>query len=74
MFDGSLLHDNGSLWYICMLYVILVNIYCAVRLIFTVQCELSKLQINPFIFFFLCKTSENQCISWKTDGLARFTA
>jgi hypothetical protein len=39
---------------ICMLYVILVNISRVDQLIFTVQCELSKLQINlAKIFYFL---------------------
>jgi hypothetical protein len=33
---------------ICMLYVILVNTYRVNQLIFTVQCELSKLQIILF--------------------------
>jgi hypothetical protein len=51
-----------------MLYVILVNICRVNQLIFTVQCELSKLQINPVkIFHFSIKTT-------KTDRLERFTA
>jgi hypothetical protein len=41
---------------ICMLYVILVNICRVDQLIFTVKCELSKLQINFVNFFhFFCK-------------------
>jgi hypothetical protein len=36
---------------ICMLYVILANTCRVDQLIFTVQCELSKLQINLIIFF-----------------------
>jgi hypothetical protein len=45
-----------------MLYVILVNICRVAQLIFTVQCELSKLQINPVkIFHFSVKTAK---IGW----------
>jgi hypothetical protein len=44
---------------ICMLYVILVNACRVGQLIFTVQCELSKLQINPAkIFHFFCKKQQ----------------
>jgi hypothetical protein len=58
-----------------MLYVISVNIYRVDHLIFTAQCELSKLQINPDkIFYFSVKNSRNMFVSWKTDGLERFTA
>jgi hypothetical protein len=46
-FAGCLLHENWSLWlHIYILYVFLVNACCVDQLIFTVQCELSKLQIN----------------------------
>jgi hypothetical protein len=40
---------------ICMLYVILVNTYRVDQLLFTVQCELSKLKINlvKIFYFFL---------------------
>jgi hypothetical protein len=40
--------------YICMLYAISVKICCVDQLIFTVQCELSKIQICPIIFSFFC--------------------
>jgi hypothetical protein len=44
------------------------------HLIFTVQCELSKLQINPVkIFHLSVKNSKNRFVSWKTGGLERFT-
>jgi hypothetical protein len=44
---------------ICMLYAILVNTYRVDQLIFTVQCELSKLQIHPIkIFYFSVKTAK----------------
>jgi hypothetical protein len=36
---------------ICMLYVILLNTCCVDQLLFTVQCELRKLQMIPVIFF-----------------------
>jgi hypothetical protein len=50
-----------------MLYVILVNIYRVDQLIFTVQCELRKLQINPVkIFHFSVKNSENRLVSRKS--------
>jgi hypothetical protein len=42
-----------------MLYVILVNTCRVDQLIFTVQCELSKLQINFVkIFHFFCKKQQ----------------
>jgi hypothetical protein len=44
---------------ICMLYVILVNTCRVDQLIFTVQCELSKLQINLVKnFHFFCKKQQ----------------
>jgi hypothetical protein len=47
-----------------MLYVILVNTYRVDQLIFTVQCELNKLQINLVIFFyFFCKTAKPVCFA-----------
>jgi hypothetical protein len=36
---------------ICMLYIILVNISCVDQLVFTMQRELSKLQVNHATFF-----------------------
>jgi hypothetical protein len=58
---------------ICMLYVILMNSCCVDQLIFTVQCELSKLQINPAkIFIFSAKNGKNQFISRLTAGFYRF--
>jgi hypothetical protein len=60
---------------ICMLYVILVNICRVDQLIFTVQCELSKLQINLVkIFHFFCKKQQNRFVSRLTGGLERFFA
>jgi hypothetical protein len=57
---------------ICMLYVILVNACRVDQLIFTVQCELIKLQINhDKIFNFFCK---NQFVSRLTEGFYRFFA
>jgi hypothetical protein len=42
-----------------MLYVILVNTCRVDQLIFTMQCEFSKLQINLVkIFHFLCKKQQ----------------
>jgi hypothetical protein len=42
-----------------MLYVILLNTCCVDQLLFTVQHELSKLQINHVkIFIFLCKMQD----------------
>jgi hypothetical protein len=56
-----------------MLYVILVNTCHVDQLIFTVQCELSKLQINLVKFFhFSVKNSKNRFVSRLTDGLERF--
>jgi hypothetical protein len=47
-----------------MLYVILVNTYRVDQLIFTVQCELRKLQINLVKnFHFFCKNSKNVCFA-----------
>jgi hypothetical protein len=44
---------------ICMLYVILVNTCRVDQLIFTLQCELSKLQINLIKnFHFSIKTAK----------------
>jgi hypothetical protein len=44
---------------ICMLHVILVNTCRVDQLIFTMQCELSKLQINLVnIFHFFCKKQQ----------------
>jgi hypothetical protein len=58
-----------------MLYVILVNTYRMDQLIFTVQCELSKLQINLIKkFHFFCKKQQNRFISRLTGGLERFFA
>ena len=58
-----------------MLYVILMNSCCVDQLIFTVQCELSKLQINPAkIFIFSAKNGKNQFISRLTAGFYRFFA
>jgi hypothetical protein len=58
-----------------MLYVILVNTCRVDQLIFTVQCELSKLQINLFKnFHFSVKNSKNRFVSWLTDGLEQFLA
>ena len=56
-----------------MLYIILVNTYRVDQLIFTVQCELSKLQIN-FVknFHFSVKNSKNRLVSRLTGGLERF--
>jgi hypothetical protein len=54
---------------IYMLYVILVNICCVDQLIFTVKCELSKLQINLVkIFHFSVKNSKNRFVSRLTGG------
>jgi hypothetical protein len=45
------------------------------QLIFTVQYELSKLQINPAkIFIFFYKNSKNQFVSRLTGGFYRFFA
>jgi hypothetical protein len=56
-------------------YVILVNICRVDQLIFTMQCELIKLQINPIkIFIFSVKTTKTGSFSWKIVGLGRFTA
>jgi hypothetical protein len=56
-----------------MLYVILVNTCRVDQLIFTMQCELSKLQINLVkIFIFAVKNSKNRFVSRLTDGLERF--
>jgi hypothetical protein len=41
---------------ICMLYVILVNTCSVDQLIFSVQCELNKLQINLVKISYLKKT------------------
>jgi hypothetical protein len=39
-----------------MVYVILLKTYCLDELVFTMQRELSKLHINPVIFYlFSCK-------------------
>jgi hypothetical protein len=58
-----------------MLYVILMNSCCVDQLIFTVQCELSKLQINTAkIFIFSAKNGKNQFISRLTAGFYRFFA
>jgi hypothetical protein len=60
---------------ICMLYVILVNTCRVDQLIFTVQCELNKLQINFVkIFYFFCKKQQNRFVSRLTGGLERFFA
>jgi hypothetical protein len=42
---------------ICMLYVILLNTCCVDQLLFTVQCELRKLQMIPVNFF--CKIQKH---------------
>jgi hypothetical protein len=56
---------------ICMLYVILVNTCRVDQLIFTVQCELSKLQINLVkIFHFFYKNSKNRFVSRLTGGFS----
>jgi hypothetical protein len=58
-----------------MLYVILMNICRVDQLIFTVQCELNKLQINLVKkFYFFCKNNKNRFVSRLTDGLERFLA
>jgi hypothetical protein len=58
-----------------MLFVILVNICRVDQLIFTVQCELSKLQIGLVkIFHFSVKTAKTGSFLWKTESLGRFTA
>jgi hypothetical protein len=58
-----------------MLYVILVNTCCVDQLIFTVQCEFSKLQINHIkIFHFFCRKQQNRFVSWLTGGFHRFFA
>jgi hypothetical protein len=58
-----------------MLYVILVNTCRVDQLIFTVQCELNKLQINFVkIFYFFCKKQQNRFVSRLTGGLERFFA
>jgi hypothetical protein len=58
-----------------MLYVILANTCRVDQLIFTVQCELSKLQINLVNFFhFFYKNNKNRFVSLLTDGLERFLA
>jgi hypothetical protein len=45
---------------ICMFYVILMNACRVDQLMFTVQCESSKIQINPAkIFIFSTKNSKN---------------
>jgi hypothetical protein len=60
---------------ICTLYVILMNSCCVDQLIFIVQCELRKLQINPAkIFIFSAKNSKNQFISRLTADFYRFFA
>jgi hypothetical protein len=59
---------------IYMLYVILVNICRVDQLIFTMQCEFSKLQINLVKIFHFLKTTKTSLFSWKTNGLWRFTA
>jgi hypothetical protein len=57
------------------LYVILVNTCRVNQLIFTVQCELSKLQIILFKkFHFYVKKQQNQFVSRLTDSLERFFA
>jgi hypothetical protein len=58
---------------IYMLYVILVNTYRVDQLIFTLQCELSKLQINLVKNSFFRKNSKNRFVSRLTDGLERFS-
>jgi hypothetical protein len=57
---------------ICMLYVILVNTCHVGQLIFIVQYELSKLQINLVKnFHFFCKNGKDQFVSRLTDSLER---
>jgi hypothetical protein len=51
---------TGVFRFICMLYVILVNTCRVDQLIFTMQCELSKLQINIVKkFHFSVKKQQN---------------
>jgi hypothetical protein len=60
--------------YICMLYVIFVNICYVGQLIFTEQCELSKIQMSPVNFFFIVANIkrrfnllENRRFGWFTS-------
>jgi hypothetical protein len=56
---------------IYILYVILVNISCMDRLVFTMQRGLNKLQVNPVtIFIFMQKSASN---GWFINGFERFT-
>jgi hypothetical protein len=56
-----------------MLYVILVNTYHVDQLIFTVQRELRKLQINHVKNYLLFeKNTKNSSFFWKTNYLGRF--
>jgi hypothetical protein len=60
---------------ICMLLVILVNTCHVNQLIFTMQCELRKPQINIVKFFhFSVKNSKTRFVSRLTGGLERFFA
>jgi hypothetical protein len=62
----------GVFGFICMLYVILVNTCRVDQLIFTMQCELNKLQINIIkTFHFSIKNSKTGSF---TDSLKRFFA
>jgi hypothetical protein len=58
-----------------MLYVILVNTCRVNQLIFTVQYELSKLQINlvKISFFFCKKQQKSVCFAVKPVDFYRFT-
>jgi hypothetical protein len=54
---------------ICMLYVIFVNICCVDQLMFTVQHELSKIQMNLVVFFVFSVVSlKYSYFGQKTDG------
>jgi hypothetical protein len=49
---------------ICMLYVIFVNICCVDQLMFTVQHELSKIQMNLVVFFVFSVVSLKKQLFW----------
>jgi hypothetical protein len=52
-----------------MLYVIFVNICCVDQLMFTVQHELSKIQMNLVVFFVFSVVSlKYSYFGQKTDG------
>jgi hypothetical protein len=57
-----------------MLYVILLNTCCMDQLLFTVQRDLSKLQMNHVNFsIFLCKMQKNVRVT-NLPTFLRFTA